>query len=284
KFLFQKRFYECNLRTYVRVGNKTGVYFFSLDADSILEVLGAKAIFHLNYRYRKIQFSLQKGYYDFAMENPLNPHKKTHIRLKISKKIEETSPLIQFISDRYSYFVRNKNHIFEGIVEHKEWRFHEADVLKIETNLLDGFQVESLPVAVYAKKTTVLSQFLIPAQKPIIFFDHECGLCHRALKVLLALDLKKRLLFAPINGKTYRKIYKHPPKNDRLILFDDQDTFDGAEALLHLLDHLPWFTRIFILFKLVPLSVLNRWYDAIAKVRRGCCLKKKHIDDPRILS
>lgn len=283
KFLFQQRFYECNLRTYVKVGKKRGVYFFSLDADSVLEVLGARALFHLNYRYRAIQFSLENGHYDFSMKNPLNPKENTHICLNISEKKGDASPLIRFISDRSSYFVRNRKHLYEGVVEHKEWQFHEVDVLKVQTDLLDRFEVKSTPTAVYAKKTTVFSRFLAPAQNPIVFFDYDCGLCQRAVKVLLCLDVKKQVLFAPINGETYQKIYNHPPKNDRLILFDDQGTSDGANALLNLLDYLPWFTGIFSLFKLIPISLLNRWYDTIAKLRKNCRLEKKGVNDPRIL-
>jgi hypothetical protein len=283
KFLFQKRFYECNVRTYVKVGKKKGVYFFSLDADSILEVLGAKTIFYLNYRYRSIKFSLKKGHYDFFMKNPFNYKEKTHISLNVSKEKGGFTPLIRFISDRYSYFVRNKNHLFEGIVEHKDWQFHEVNVVKVETDLLKRFEIDDLPVAVYAKKTTVSTKFLTLAQKPVVFFDHDCGLCQRAVKVLLALDIKKQVLFARINGETYQKFYNYPPKNDRLILFDDRGTSDGAKALLNLLDYLPWFTGIFSLLKLVPLSLLNKWYDAIAKMRKDCRLEKKEIDDPRIL-
>lgn len=42
-------FPELNVRTYVTIGGKPGVYFFSLDAASPLAVLGARAAFHLNY-------------------------------------------------------------------------------------------------------------------------------------------------------------------------------------------------------------------------------------------
>jgi uncharacterized protein len=42
-------FAELNVRTYVTVDNKPGVYFFSLDAASTLAVVGARAVFHLPY-------------------------------------------------------------------------------------------------------------------------------------------------------------------------------------------------------------------------------------------
>jgi uncharacterized protein len=42
-------FLETNLRTYVRLGGKPGIWFFSLDAESLLAVLGARAVFGLPY-------------------------------------------------------------------------------------------------------------------------------------------------------------------------------------------------------------------------------------------
>lgn len=42
-------FNEINVRTYVRGGGKSGVWFFSLDADNVLAVIGARLLFHLPY-------------------------------------------------------------------------------------------------------------------------------------------------------------------------------------------------------------------------------------------
>jgi uncharacterized protein YqjF (DUF2071 family) len=46
---FVSEFAELNVRTYVRVDDKPGVYFFSLDAGSTLAVIGARTTFHLPY-------------------------------------------------------------------------------------------------------------------------------------------------------------------------------------------------------------------------------------------
>src|SRR5438067_9722496 len=43
------RFPELNVRTYVTLGGKPGVFFFSLDAGSALAVAGARATYHLPY-------------------------------------------------------------------------------------------------------------------------------------------------------------------------------------------------------------------------------------------
>src|SRR4051812_15661753 len=42
-------FPELNVRTYVSVGGKPGVYFFSLDAASALAVAAARSLFNLPY-------------------------------------------------------------------------------------------------------------------------------------------------------------------------------------------------------------------------------------------
>ena len=44
-----RSFSELNVRTYVRCGDRAGVWFFSLDACSRLAVLGARALFRLPY-------------------------------------------------------------------------------------------------------------------------------------------------------------------------------------------------------------------------------------------
>src|SRR5471030_1703376 len=44
------RFGEVNVRTYVSHGDRLGIWFFSLDAASVLTVIGARTWFHLPYR------------------------------------------------------------------------------------------------------------------------------------------------------------------------------------------------------------------------------------------
>src|SRR5687767_2138849 len=46
---FVSAFPELNVRTYVTLGGKPGIYFFSLDAGSSLAVAAARTLFHLPY-------------------------------------------------------------------------------------------------------------------------------------------------------------------------------------------------------------------------------------------
>lgn len=44
----------------------------------------------------------------------------------------------------------------------------------------------------------------------LIFFDAECPLCHKAVRHLVEIDVKKRILFAPLNGETARNVLSGP--------------------------------------------------------------------------
>ena len=48
-------FLELNVRSYVRYQNRPGVFFFSLDAASLLAVMGARAGYHLPYYYARMR-------------------------------------------------------------------------------------------------------------------------------------------------------------------------------------------------------------------------------------
>ncbi|MGH9361059.1 MAG: YqjF family protein [Thermoanaerobaculia bacterium] len=55
-------FHEVNVRTYVHRGGKDpGVWFFSLDAASLLAVAGARAVYRLAYFAAEIRFDVQPG-------------------------------------------------------------------------------------------------------------------------------------------------------------------------------------------------------------------------------
>ena len=54
-------FPELNVRTYVSVGGKPGVWFFSLDAGNRVAVEGARDLFHLNYYYARMRCQSEAG-------------------------------------------------------------------------------------------------------------------------------------------------------------------------------------------------------------------------------
>ena len=59
-------FLELNVRTYVTVDDKPGVWFFSLDAASPTAVRLARATYHLPYYWARMQMSQDDGWIDYS--------------------------------------------------------------------------------------------------------------------------------------------------------------------------------------------------------------------------
>jgi len=59
-------FAELNVRTYVTVGGKPGVYFFSLDAESALAVAAARSLLHLPYFTAQMQVHSEASRVDYS--------------------------------------------------------------------------------------------------------------------------------------------------------------------------------------------------------------------------
>src|SRR5688572_16238940 len=57
-------FPELNVRTYVRYGEKPGVWFFSLDTPNQVAVLAARVGYHLPYNAADLRLDMRDGWHD----------------------------------------------------------------------------------------------------------------------------------------------------------------------------------------------------------------------------
>jgi predicted DCC family thiol-disulfide oxidoreductase YuxK len=106
-----------------------------------------------------------------------------------------------------------------------------------------------------------------------LFYDGHCGLCHRAVRFVLAEDpLGNAFRFSALQGELFAE---RVAASDRKLLPDSVvvQTAEGAllsrsAAVLHVLARLGGMWRIMAAVgSLVPGSLLNRVYDRIARVR-----------------
>lgn len=71
---------------------------------------------------------------------------------------------------------------------------------------------------------------------PVLFFDGECGLCNRIVRLMLCLDRRGRLSFAPLQGRlaqAYLRKHGLPTVDfDTLVYVPDWRRHDVAEYLL----------------------------------------------------
>lgn len=105
-----------------------------------------------------------------------------------------------------------------------------------------------------------------------LFYDGSCGLCHRAVRFLLAEDSEGRFRFAPLDSEAFRSA---TPEALRAALPDSLvlETAEGrlltrSAAVLHALARLGGLWRLLgALARLVPPVLRDAAYDAVARVR-----------------
>ncbi len=109
----------------------------------------------------------------------------------------------------------------------------------------------------------------VPAQ-PIVFFDGVCGLCNAIVDLLLRIDTRRVLLFAPLQGETARRALGPLAQNGgawSVILLDAEGRFDHSEAALRIFRYVGWPWSLLALLKVVPRDLRDRAYDFIARHR-----------------
>lgn len=115
------------------------------------------------------------------------------------------------------------------------------------------------------------------AEQRIVFYDGECGLCHRTVQTLYCWDKQHVLYFAPIGGETALAIL--PPEDaartDTVIFYDRGNLYYRSEALLRLLGLIYPFGSVFRFLLWIPLCLRDFFYIGIAKYR------KKLLKKPR---
>lgn len=107
----------------------------------------------------------------------------------------------------------------------------------------------------------------------LIFYDGDCGLCHLAVRFVLARDgTPPAFHFAPIGGQTFEKSI---PENERaklpdsIVIYTKEGTILYRwQAIRHILKRLGRGWKLLSAFMgLIPRSLGDFLYDMIAKVR-----------------
>lgn len=126
---FLSSYIEVNLRTYVKYGGRAGVYFFSLDANHLLAVTGAKLIFGLPYKQARIDFSVNdKIKIDSARVPAAGSSAKfsTIYQPVTDVFFAEEGALEYWLTERYCLWTRRGSRLFRGDIHHTKWELQKA--------------------------------------------------------------------------------------------------------------------------------------------------------------
>jgi predicted DCC family thiol-disulfide oxidoreductase YuxK len=125
-----------------------------------------------------------------------------------------------------------------------------------------------------AKSAINYSSRLAMEKQPILFFDGVCGLCNRTVDFVLQEDRDRKILFAPLQGETFKAFVKdHPEVSTVDSAFVLSYTAQGeqllmrSDAIFYILGQLPQFRWIAQIGHFIPRPIRDSVYRLIASTR-----------------
>lgn len=139
------RFLELNVRTYVTVGGKPGVWFFSLDAESRVAVRVARATFNLPYMDATMSIGRSEAgeiEYKSGRTHRGEPAANYEANYSAAGNFGEAQPgsLEHWLTARYCLYSANRRRkIFRGEIDHPPWSLAPANYSEQTNTMGDGF-------------------------------------------------------------------------------------------------------------------------------------------------
>lgn len=133
-------FPELNVRTYVTLNERPGVYFFSLDAGNPAAVEIARTLFHLPYQNATMECTQNGATIHYASTRTDSRAAPAYFRATYRPTgapfIPERNSLEYFLTARYClYTTDSHSKLLRGEIHHAPWHLQPADA-EIETNTM----------------------------------------------------------------------------------------------------------------------------------------------------
>ena len=136
-------FPEMNLRTYVNRGDRPGIFFFSLDTDSDVNIWVARNVFHLP--YFKAELTMEDGTFPITFSSrrlePAMPHAEVRVRYQPAGPGYRPEPdsLDSFLGERYAMYATGPDGaLVRGDIDHEDWILQHAEA---------EFEINTMPQA-----------------------------------------------------------------------------------------------------------------------------------------
>jgi uncharacterized protein len=128
-------FQEINVRTYVTLDGRPGVWFFSLDAASSLAVIGARLGIHLPYFRASMQMTRRDDVISYTSDrwSIAGAPASFAANYRGLAPITDPGPLDRFLTERYSLYASDGKRIWRGDIVHPPWSLQAAEA-HIERN------------------------------------------------------------------------------------------------------------------------------------------------------
>jgi uncharacterized protein YqjF (DUF2071 family) len=126
---FLSDFHEINVRTYIDMDGKKGVYFLNIEAEKAFSAFVARKLSGLPYEKAVIDRTADSYQ---SVNHPKQFRLNAHF--KISGKIHDKTALNLWITERYCLYLDQKNALFRFDIHHAAWELNHVEIKKAEVN------------------------------------------------------------------------------------------------------------------------------------------------------
>ena len=159
---FASSFPELNVRTYVTVGGKPGVYFFSLDAASPLAVAAARALFNLPYHRAAMEVDVGPRRVSYRSSRKTGGAELAATYGPVGE-VHESPPgsLEHFLTERYCLYTMGRSGQVRRLeIHHRPWPLQRADAQIAVNTMADAAGLalpDTAPLLHFAKRVDALA-------------------------------------------------------------------------------------------------------------------------------
>ncbi len=131
-------FPEVNVRTYVKYGNNSGVWFFSLDINKIIPTITARTVYKIPYCYGKVSHT-SVGNYVTTKATRRWPTQDAQSNIVIEKQEKTDGNLERFLTARWGLITQSPTKKFIWApIDHSPWPLHKAKLHHLEDDLVEA--------------------------------------------------------------------------------------------------------------------------------------------------
>jgi uncharacterized protein len=154
------RFPELNVRTYVTVGDKPGVYFFSLDAAHCPAVWAARRFYCLPYFHARMSVVVRESWINYESRRYAGEAQFRGRYRPISEiRFREKGSVENWLTERYCLYTTKGSRVYRAEIHHQQWPLQDAEA-EIEVNSMvsaAGITLpQSPPLLHFARRLDVL--------------------------------------------------------------------------------------------------------------------------------
>ena len=152
------RFPELNVRTYVTLDGKPGVFFFSLDASNLAAVKAARRCYHLPYFHARMSVAEEQSWIRYASQRRNSSAEfRGRYRPIAPVQLREPGSLPHWLSERYCLYTVFSGHVFRAEIHHQQWPLQDAE-WELEANtMVEGVALPAAaPLLHFSRRLDVL--------------------------------------------------------------------------------------------------------------------------------